>query len=160
MDIAKKTISYGFLIALLAVNGFAADTASHQVTVSVGAISQVGVTGGDVALTIDAYDGENIVSTANADAGLIWETNQEHKITVATDLEAPAYALTVEAASISGTSDASSTGRVTVDTQARDLVDNIDRGAGACTLVYTAAADLTAGNTIETHTITYTITGN
>ena len=148
-------------MALMAVKSFAADAASHQVTVAVGAISQVSVTGGDVALVIDQYIGENMQSMPNTDAGLVWETNAEdRKITASKNLEDPAYELTVEAASISGTSDASPAGQVAVDAQAQDLVDNIDKGEGASTLVYRASADSAAGSQSETQILTYTITGN
>ena len=162
MKFINKALTYGFLLVLPAINGFAADSASHLVTVTVGPISEVSITGGDVALTLDQYkDGDTIASLPNSDTGLKWETNQEdRKITVATNVTEPACSLSVEAASLSGTSTGVSTGAVAIDTQAQDLVENINRGAGECTLVYTAVADLSSGDEAETHTVTYTITGN
>lgn len=154
-----KRILVGLLALALAPAALAADTASHNVTVTVSAINEVAIVGGDISLTIDSATADgSFVPATDSTTDLQWTTNEAgRKITVATDLAAPAYGLQVEATNISDGSVAA--GPVALSTTATDLVTGIANTAGAADLSYTATADASAAVGTETHVVTYTITG-
>ena len=86
---------------------------------------------------------------------LIWGTNSSaQKITAATDLAAPLFALQLEATNATQGTPA---GPVTVTTTPTDLLLNLARSSGTCTISYTALVLASQGTGTESHTITYTI---
>ncbi|MFN7143886.1 MAG: hypothetical protein ACK4YP_08935 [Myxococcota bacterium] len=149
----------GAFVASLVVIGSAsaADTGSHTVTVTVSAINEVSVSGGNVALTIASGDTSGPSATSDATtADLLWSTNETNKkITVATSLATVDFPLTVEATNVSG---GTSGGPVTLSTTAQNLVTGISRTSGTADLAYAASATAAAGTGSNVHTVTYTIT--
>lgn len=150
---------FGVLLASFVVTGsaFAADTGSHTVTVTVSAINEVAISGGNVALAIDSGDTSGPAAASDATtADLLWSTNESNKkITVATNLAAIDFPLTVEATNVTG---GTSGGPVTLSTTAQDLVTGISLTAGTADLSYAASATAAAGTGSNVHTVTYTIT--
>lgn len=153
----RKTI--GLVLASLAFAGtaLAADTANNNVTVTVSAINEVSISGGDVALAITGGDTSGPASASDSTtADLLWSTNESgKKITVATDLATIKYPLTVAAQNVAG---GTAAGTVTLSTTAQDLVTGISLTNGSADLAYSASAAASAGVGTDTHTITYTIT--
>ena len=150
------------LIAVLALGlatmVMAASSDNHTVTVTVTAINEVGISGGNVTLTINSATpgSEPDDATDSTTTDLLWTTNEStKKITVDTDLAAPDFTLTVEAASVSG---GTSAGEVTLSTTAQDFVTGVSTTTGSCDLSYTASATASDGTGSEVHTVTYTIT--
>ena len=152
---------HALLVAVL-LTGFisvawAADNDDHQVTVTVNAINELAVTGGDITLTISsATAGQNPNQATNNTCGLEWTVNTTNKkITVATNQATFAHALRVQAASVSG---GTSAGEVTISDTAQDLVTGVATTLGTCTLNYRATATAAQGTQSVAHTITFTIT--
>lgn len=152
-----RTLSVLLLSFALAPAAFAASTDSHTVTVTVSAINEVAISGGNLTLTIDsALPGGAPAPVTDTSASLDWTTNEAtKKITVATDLAAPIYALTVEATGASG---GTAAGVVTLSNVATDFVTDISNTSGACGLTYTATAEASDAVGTEVNTVTYTIT--
>lgn len=149
----------GLFLASLVVTGsaFASDVASHTVTVTVSAINEVEISGGNVALAI-AGSGTSGTAAASDDttADLLWSTNESNKkITVATSLATVDFPLTVEAKNVSGGTAAAP---ITLSTTAQDLVTAISLTTGSADLAYEASATAAAGTGSNAHTVTYTIT--
>lgn len=144
------------VLLLLAPAAFAASTANHTVTVTVDAINEVAITGGNVTLTINsATAGSQPDAVQNTSTSLAWTSNEStKKITVETDQVAPAFVLSATAASVSGGTTA---GPVTVSTSAADFVTGISTTVGSCTLQYDASAQAGDGTGSEVHTVTYTL---
>lgn len=144
-------------VAALALSGtaFAGASDSHTVTVQVDAINEIAVAG-DVTLTIDsAVAGSEPIAATDSTATLAWTTNEvSRKITVATDLATPVYALTVDATGVAGGTTA---GVVTLSTTAQDFVTAISETTGNATLAYSATATAADGTGNEVNTVTYTI---
>ncbi|MFZ5432869.1 MAG: hypothetical protein ACOZB3_03755 [Calditrichota bacterium] len=137
----------------------AADNDNHQVTVTVVAINELAVTGGDITLTINAATaGSEPDAVNNTTCGLQWTTTEtSKKITVVSDLSAPDYTLQVQATSVTG---GTSAGQLTVSDSAQDLVTGVAETTGSCTLSYTASCTASEGTGSSVHTITYTITAS
>ena len=147
-----------FLASLvLTGTAFAADTASHTVTVTVSAINEVSISGGNVSLAINSGSSSGPATASDATtADLLWSTNESNKkITVATSLATVDYPLTVEALNVTG---GTSGGQVTLSTTAQDLVTGISLTSGTADLSYEASAAASAGVGSNAHTVTYTIT--
>ncbi len=145
-----------FLLASTAV--FSQSTANHTVTVTVSIINEVAITGGNFTLTINTAtsgsDPDDATDATTCD--LSWTTNEAtKKITVATDLAAPVFGLTVEAQNVSGGTAAAV---VTLSTTATDFVTGISTTVGTCDLAYTASATAANGTGSDNHTVTYTLT--
>lgn len=147
----------GLYLVLFAVMVFAADNDNHQVTVTVNAINELAVTGGDITLTIStATPGSNPDAATDATCGLQWTTTEaSKKITVVTDQAAANYTLKVQATSVSG---GTSAGQITITNSAQDLVTGVATTTGNCTLSYEASATAAQGAGTVVHVITYTIT--
>ncbi|MBD3336070.1 MAG: hypothetical protein GF355_11200 [Candidatus Eisenbacteria bacterium] len=156
-----KRVCVCLLAAILASSAAPAGTTdSHTVTVNVSAINEVGITGGNITLTIDsATPGSEPNDASDATTcDLDWTTNEaSKKITVATDLASPNFTLKVEAANVTG---GTSAGQVTLSTTAQDFVTGISTTTGTCDLSYTASATAADGTGSDTHTVTYTITAS
>lgn len=153
----------GMLIAGILVLGLAGSVmaqSSHNVTISVSAISVMEMTGGgDLTITINACSdpGSEPDAVQNTDRGLEWTTNEDSKkITVASDAAYSTYSLAVVATGVSGGSPAASVDLD--DTDTHDFVTGVAETVGACTIQYTASATAAAGDGSEQHLVTYTLT--
>ncbi len=134
-------------------------SAVNTVTVNVDPIVQIRVIGGAVGFNINdatAVAGQNSMLMVNTATQLQWATNSgTQKITAQTSLGSPMFALRLVAA----TPTAGTTAPETVlSTIATDLVLNVGRSLGTCTLQYTAEALATQGTGSDIHTITFTVT--
>lgn len=145
------------LLALTGPTALAGNTDNHTVTVTVNAINEVGITGGNITLTIStATPGQEPDDAVDSTCTLAWTTNEAtKKITAATDLAAPTFTLKVLATGVTGGTAAL---EVTLSTTAADLVTGISTTTGGCTLQYTASATVGQGTGSDVHTVTYTLT--
>lgn len=147
----RKSLSAILALAFLSLPAMAADTANHTVTVTVAAVNEVAISGGNVDLNI----GSTYAAADSSTADLSWSTNESgKKITVVSSLSTINYPLLVEATSVSG---GTSAGAVTVSNVAQDLVTGISLTDGTADLSYSASATAGDGTGVEAHTITYTI---
>ena len=136
---------------------FCDEKASHTVTVTVNAINEVAITGGNVSLNISTTSASSDTNMATDNTcDLNWTTNQSsQKITVATNLASPNFTLSVAAQNVTG---GTTTGNVAISATAIDFVTNIGKNIGTCNLGYTAVATSARVTGSDTHSITYTIT--
>ncbi len=136
-----------------------AQTANHTVTVTVSAINEVAITGGNFTLTINTATGgsDPDSKTDNTTCDLNWTTNEAtKKITVGTSIITPNFTLTVEAINISGGTAAAA---VTLSgASAQDFVTGISTTVGTCDLEYIGSATAAQGTGSDAHTVTYTLT--
>lgn len=148
-------------ICLIASIAMAGNTDNHQVTVTVTAINEVAISGGNVTLTINSATAGTEPGDAvdNTTCDLDWTTNEaSKKITVATSLASQNFTLKVVALNTVGGTAAS---EVTLGTTAADFVTGIATTTGSCDLQYTASATAAQGIGSDTHTtVTYTLTSN
>ena len=156
----KKSFKFMLLASVLfGLTGVGnSQTANHTVTVTVSAINEAAIIGGNITLTINtATAGSNPDdATDNTTCDLNWTTNQaSKKITVATNLVAPTFTLSVVAQNVTGGTAASS---VTLSTTATDFVTGVATTTGNCDLSYTGSATAAQGSGSDVHTVTYTIT--
>jgi len=158
-----KAIAKVFLLVVLLVLGiagytYAASSDNHTVTVTVSAINELAITGGNVTLTINTATAGSEPDDAvdNTTADLDWTTNEAtKKITVVTDQAAPTFTLKAVAQNVTGGTAAS---EVTLSTTAADFVTTISTTTGGCDIQYTASATAAQGTGSDVHTVTYTIT--
>ncbi len=147
-------------ILVLGLAGSVMAQSSHNVTISVSAISVMEMTGGtDLTITINACSdpGSQPDPVQNTDRGLEWTTNEtSKKITVAADAAYSTYSLAVVATGVSGGSPEASVDLD--DTDTHDFVTSVAETVGACTIQYTASATAGAGDGSEMHQVTYTLT--
>jgi len=148
------------LVLFLGLTGsaLAASSDSHDVTVTVSAINEVAVSGGNITLTINTATAgsEPDAVTDSTSTDLAWTTNEStKKITVAAGAAITGATLKVTAANATG---GTATGQVTVTDTAQDFVTGISTTTGGCDLSYEASATASQGTSSNTHTITYTIT--
>ncbi len=133
-------------------------TDQHTVTIQVSPISMVAIVGGGVNLTLDnasVIAGQDEMVTTDQTTGLSWGTNSSsQKISVSTNIATPRYTLKVVAMNPTRGTAAP---EVTLSTLGKDLLLNIGRTSGTCTLKYTGIALASAGDGAETHTITFTV---
>jgi predicted secreted protein len=146
------------VLLLMAPAAIAGSTDSHTVTVTVDAINEVAISGGNLTLTISTAtagsDPDNAADSTTCD--LAWTTNEaDKKITVATDLVTQKFTLKVVAENVTG---GTATAEVTLSTTATNFVTGIATTTGGCDLAYTASATAAQGTGTDTHTVTYTIT--
>ena len=159
-----KKAALSTLIALVLMgtvgSAFAADNDSHTVTVTVSAINELAIAGGNVSLTINAATpGSEPDAATDTSTSLAWTTNEAaRKITVASDLAAPTFTLKAQATSVSGSGSAAA--QLTVTNVAQDFVTAIATEVGGCTLSYEASATAAQGTGSDAHTITYTLTSS
>lgn len=123
--------------------------------------ASIKVQGGDVVLTIvSAVAGLEPAPVVDGTAAQLkykkLSTDPAQKITVSTDLASPSFVLTIEAVNAC---DGDSTGEVTLDATAQDLLTNVCATDWAfCDLRFTATAAASDGVGTDSHTVTYTIT--
>ncbi len=130
----------------------------HTVTVQVAAVTEVRIEGGAVNLSISAANaiaGEDIMTMTDQSTSLLWGTNSSgRKITVATNLVAPRYTLTLVALNPTQGTPATA---VTLSTTPDNLLYDIGRSSGSCVLQYTGTAYASQGTGSDLHTITFTV---
>jgi len=133
-------------------------TGSHTVTVQVSVITAVRVTGGSVNLNISSANvvaGQNQMSVTDQSTSLLWGTNSSlRKISVNTSLAAPKYTLKLLALN---PTQGTAAPEVTLGTAGKDLLLNIGRSTGSCTLQYTGTALASQGTGNDVHVITFTV---
>jgi len=148
----------GVILGLIGL-AMAANTDFHTVTVTVEAINEAAITGGDLTLTINTATAGQEPDDAvdNTTCDLDWTTNEAtKKITVETNLAAPTYTLKVVAQNVTGGTAAA---EVTLSTTgADDFVTGVATTTGGCDLQYTASATAAQGTGSDVHTVTYTLT--
>ena len=121
-------------------------------------MSAIAILGGDITLTLEPSPvaGDLLPASDSTTCALTWTTNQGgQKVTVATHLASPRFALAVEARGVTG---GASTGPIALDRTDRDFVVGITRGLGRCDLAYTATPTGYTGPEADVHVVTYTIT--
>lgn len=147
----RKFLSLGISFLFLSAPAWASDTANHTVTVTVSAVNEVAITGGNVSLNI----GSTYAAADSTTAGLTWSTNESSKkITVASSLATIVYPLVVSATGVSGGTAAAA---VTLTNVAQDFVTGISLTDGTAGLSYSATSTAGDGTGVEAHTVTYTI---
>ncbi len=156
----KLIVGTAVLGVVLGLTGLAmaANTADHTVTVTVEAINEAAITGGDLILTINSATAGSEPDDAvdNTTCDLAWTTNEAtKKITVETDLVAPTFALKALAQNVTGGTAAI---EVTLSTTATNFVTGVDKTTGGCDLQYTASATAAQGIGSDIHKVTYTLT--
>jgi hypothetical protein len=132
---------------------------SHTVTVAVATITLLQVSAVSVSLTITGAGvvaGQDQMTVVDESTSLVWGVNSStKKITVNTNLGTPIFTLKVFALNPT-TGTASS--EVTLSTMASDLLLDIGRSYGSCTLRYTGEALASQGTGTDNHTLTFTVT--
>jgi len=133
-------------------------TGTHTVTVQVSVITAVRVSGASVNLNISAANvvaGQNQMSVTDQSTSLLWGTNSSlRKVSVNTNLAAPKFTLRLLALNPTAGNAAP---QVTLSTSANDLLLNIGRSSGSCTLQYTGIALASQGTGTDVHVITFTV---
>jgi hypothetical protein len=116
------------------------------------------VTAGVVNLDItnaQATAGVDQMVVSDNSTQLLWGTNNSsQKITAVSNLAAPLYTMQLEATSAT---QGSSAGPMTLTSTAGDLVTNIGRTSGSCTLRYTAFVLASQGIGSESHLVILTV---
>ena len=157
----KLIVGMAVLGVVLGLTGLATalNTDDHTVTVTVEAINEAAIIGGDLELTINTATAGSEPDDAvdNTSCDLDWTTNEDtKKITVETDQAAPTFTLKVVAQTVTGGTAAA---EVTLSTTgANDFVTAISETTGGCDLQYTASATAAQGTGSDVHTVTYTLT--
>lgn len=147
----RKPIIGVLALALFSTSALAASSDNHTVTVTVAAVNEVAIVGGNVSLNI----GSSFTASDSTTADLTWSTNEtSKKITVVSSLGSNVFPLSVTAASVSG---GTSAGVVVISNTAQDLVTAISETDGTADLSYSASSDAASGTGVEAHTVTYTI---
>ena len=145
-----------FLLGQTVYGQFA--SGNHFVTVSVTPLSLLQLSGGTVNLDISgaqAVAGQDQMTVTNNATQLLWGTNSSaQKITAVSDLATPLFTLRVEA---TAPTQGIPAGPVTLTATAGDLLLNIGRSSGTCTIVYTSVILASQGTGTESHNITFTI---
>ncbi len=147
-------------VCCLAIAGAAlgANTGNHTVTVTVSAVNELAISGGNITLTINsATAGSDLdEATDSTTCDLLWTTNEaSKKITAETNLAAPNFVLKVTAANVSGGTAAA---QVTLSTTTTDFVTGVGSSSGSCDLSYVASATAAQGTGSDVHTVLYTLT--
>lgn len=146
------------LVTLTTGTAFAANTASHDVTVEVSAINELALAGGNITLTVDtATAGSEPDAATDNTTSLDWTSNEaSRKITAESGANPSGATLSVTGTVDTGTG--SSAGAVSLSTVAQDLVTGFGQEVGGASLDYSASATAADGTSSTTYTITYTLT--
>lgn len=133
-------------------------SANHAITVVVNTITMVSVSSGTVSMTITGTGvlaGQDQMTATNSATSLLWGVNSSlKKITAQTNLAAPLFAMKLLAVSPTAGTAAP---EITLSTIAADLLTDIGRSKGSCTLQYTGVALASQGTGTDSHTITFTV---
>ena len=149
---------FGLIYLSSAAKVFSQASASHTVTVTVTAINEVALSGGNISLSVNTADssGQPVEAIDNSTCDLKWtSTKTAKKITVATNVGSPAFTLKVIAQNVSGGTAAS---EVTLSTSTQDFVTGIAATKGRCNLGYTLSATSADGTGSDVHIVTFTLT--
>lgn len=154
------------VIFTLALAGVIAGTArgqtfgtdAHTVRVSVLPIATVGASVGTLSLNMAAgtiVPGQDQMVVTDQSTTLSWGINSANrKITATTSLAAPLFQLRMVALSPTRGTAAP---EFVVSTVARDLLLDVGRSTGTCTVRYTGTALASQGSGTDSHVITYTV---
>jgi hypothetical protein len=156
----KILASIVFCTLFLSGYAVASNTDNHTVTVTVSAINELAIAGGNVTLTIHtATAGSNPdPEVDNTTADLAWTTNESSKkITIVTNLASQKFTLKALAQIVTGGTAAS---EVTVTDTPTNFVTGIATTTGGCDIRYTAQATAAQGTGSDVHTITFTLTAS
>ena len=133
-------------------------TSSHTVTVTVSQINNIQLTAGSISLTItgsNAIAGQDQMTATDQSSSLLWGINSsQKKVTIQTDMGSQLFALKVEALNPTQGTAAS---EVTLSTTAADLLMNIGRSSGNCSLKYTGVVLASQGTGTDSHSVTFTV---
>jgi len=136
---------------------YGADT--HTISVQVSPITVLTVQGGAVSMSItnaSVTAGLDAMTVLDQTTRLLWSTNSSaRKITAQSSLAAPLFQLRLVAL---GPSHGTPGPEMLLDTTPKDLMLNIGRSLGSCTLKYTGTALASEGVGTDIHTITFTVT--
>ncbi len=159
----KKSIIVLITIGLiLLISGIvmAANTDNHQVTITVVAVNELAITGGNITLTINsATAGSGLNNATDNTCALDWTTNSSanKKVTGQLDTDYSAGIALAVNVTVAGGNGASAGQQTLISASAVDVVTGMhNEFVSANTLGYTASAP-TASPTSETKTVTYTI---
>jgi hypothetical protein len=104
---------------------------------------------------VNAVAGEDMMTVTDQNSRLLWGTNSSgRKITASTSLVAPLFRLALVAVSPTAGTAAP---EITLSTIPRDLLLNIGRTSGSCSLRYTGTALASQGVGTDVHSITFTV---
>ena len=148
------------LFGLFSNSGFCQTygTATNTITVKVQAITMIKINTSILNLNIsgsNAIAGQDQMMTTDQTSTFSWGINSSlKKVTVTTSLAAPKYTLQLAAVNPTVGTAAS---QVTLSTTANDLLTNLGRSSGSCSLLYTAIALASQGTGTDSHTITFTV---
>lgn len=159
-DLRPRIVRWMFLLTSFAASVCYGQfgVSSHTVTVQVSQLSYLQVNGGAVNLNITSANstaGQDQMTLTEQSTSLQWGTNKgTQKVTAVSNLVTPNYTLKLVALSPTvGTAAA----EFTLNSTANDLLLDIGRSAGSCTLKYTGIALASQGTGSDAHTITFTI---
>lgn len=158
----KLTILLIAIGLILQISGIAmaANNDNHQVTITIVAVNELAITGGDITLTINsAIAGSGLTDVTDNTCALDWTTNSgtNKKITGQLDTDYSAGISLSVNVTVAGGNGASQGNQVLTSGSAADLVrDMHNEFVSANTLGYTASAP-TASPVSEAKTVTYTI---
>ncbi len=132
---------------------------THTINVQVSPITVLALQGGAVTLNVtdaNVTAGVDAMTVQDQSTRLVWGTNSSaRKITAQTSLAAPLFQLRLVALSPSrGTPGP----EMLLGTSPQNLMLNIGRSLGSCTLRYTGTALASQGVGTDIHTITFTVT--
>jgi hypothetical protein len=125
-------------------------------------LNKIGLIGGPLTLRIGSLSEDALKPdvAVNASTKLLWTSNGDNrKIAVASNITSPRFILRIRAEQLSPGAGIAEPEVTLKDNEPRDLILEVRRSAGSCTLKFTAAADAEQGVGSESHLITYTITG-
>ena len=135
------------------------DSDTHTISVQVSPITVVAVQGSAVAMSITDANltaGVDAMTVQDETSRLLWGTNSSaRKITAQTSLPAPLFELRLVALSPTRGNPGP---EMLLGTAPQDLILNIGRSQGSCTLRYTVTALASKGIGTDSHTITFTVT--
>ena len=135
------------------------DSDTHTISVQVSPITVVAVQGSAVAMSITDANltaGVDAMTVQDETSRLLWGTNSSaRKITAQSSLPAPLFELRLVALSPTRGNPGP---EMLLGTAPQDLILNIGRSQGSCTLRYTVTALASKGIGTDSHTITFTVT--
>ena len=135
------------------------DSDTHTISVQVSPITVVAIQGSAVAMSITDANltaGVDAMTVQDETSRLLWGTNSSaRKITAQSSLPAPLFELRLVALSPTRGNPGP---EMLLGTAPQDLMLNIGRSQGSCTLRYTVTALASKGIGTDSHTITFTVT--
>ena len=135
---------------------FAANTASHTVTVKVQLVDEMSMPQNNIEVPINTPNQGSMTSIENEGSNLSWISNDtDKKITVCTDQDRVDANLKAVAKDVSG---AQASSESIIGTEASDLITGTDALAGHCNLQYSVNDPSVEENEIDTRKVTLTFT--